>query len=272
MIRAWLAAAPLPAVVTGAVVMARADVPPAIWTQNIVAALTGILLVLAAAAWRPVHAATLQRWAIPAAAAALGASLLAPGVEGIHRWLFVGPVQVHVGAVVLPLLLVLLGSLRSIWTAITAFVVLGVLWLQPDAAQAVAFALGWSASCALTRPRGWYWTVFVAILLAGAALLRPGSLEPVAHVEGIVTLAAGLGVFPVAASLIGLALVPLAPVLSPNRPVGAGLGVYVLCTFIAAAVGNYPVPYLGHGAAPIVGYYLAIAFLTSSDRWLRSSL
>ena len=62
----------------------------------------------------------------------------------MHRWLRVGPVRLHAAALLLPLLLVALERLarvRGWWVAaLVAVGVVSALLLQPDAAQATAFA------------------------------------------------------------------------------------------------------------------------------------
>ncbi|HEX5872847.1 MAG TPA: hypothetical protein VFY65_20590, partial [Longimicrobium sp.] len=139
--------APVPALMVGVLTMRRSDVPVMLWGQNLAAWLVGTLLCIGL--WRSRGSARRSRWLDVAAVltlAALAATLLVPGVDGVHRWLPLGPVRLHAAAVLLPLLLVALRGLaqaRGWW--ISAGVAAGVaviLLLQPDAAQATAFAAG----------------------------------------------------------------------------------------------------------------------------------
>jgi hypothetical protein len=74
----------------------------------------------------------------------LVATLLGPGEDGVHGWLRVGPVRLHAAALLPPLLLAALERLarvRGWWVAaLVAVGVVSALLLQPDAAQATAFA------------------------------------------------------------------------------------------------------------------------------------
>lgn len=44
-----------------------------------------------------------------------------------------------------------------------------------------------------------------------------------------------------------------------QRAIARGLIDRVACSLAAAALGNFPVPLLGYGVAPILGYYLGVA-------------
>ncbi|HEU0079117.1 MAG TPA: FtsW/RodA/SpoVE family cell cycle protein, partial [Longimicrobiaceae bacterium] len=137
----------MPALVVGVLTMRMSDVPAAQWGQNLAAWAVGTLLCLVL--WRARSSSGRGRWfdfAAVVTLAALAATLLAPGVEGVHRWLPLGPARLHPAAVFLPLLLVALQGLsqaRGWWISIGVAVgVALVLLLQPDAAQATAFAAG----------------------------------------------------------------------------------------------------------------------------------
>jgi hypothetical protein len=45
---------------------------------------------------------------------------------------------------------------------------------------------------------------------------------------------------------------------------GLALGTYVAVTILAPALGYFPVPVLGQGASPIIGYFVAIGLLRRS--------
>lgn len=260
-----LLSAPLPALVVGLVVMSRAGVPTGIWIRNLGAALVGILVVMAVSVLRAPSSSSSwvgrRRWSIAVGLTLLGSTLMGPGVEGVHRWLDLGPLDVHVGAVILPALLVLLTSLDWTPTVAVGVLTLTVLLLQPDAAQAASFAAGWGVWMAMRGGRRAAVPITAAVLLAGAAWLRHDPLEPVAVVEGIVGVAASQGAIWGAASLFALALLPIPFLLSPGQRVGAAVAVYLSGTLVAAWLGDYPVPVLGYGVSPILGYYLGVATL-----------
>ena len=120
--------------------------PPTLWGRNAIVWLIGALIGLALARQNPARLTTAILLLTPLA---LLLSLWNPGQSGVHRWLSLGPLNWNVA----------------------------LLYLQPDASQATAFAL---AIC-LHQP--------LAIPFAVLAWTRPDPLLPVPEVEGIIALA-----------------------------------------------------------------------------------
>lgn len=253
--------APVPAVALGALVMAGAGLPVATWLANVVAMLLGLLI--AGAAWTRRGAGTDARvppgWVIAFGLALLGATLLSPGTAGVHRWVTLGPLRLHAGALLLPPLLDFLWGARWAVSVVAAFTTLLVLLLQPDAAQACSFCAGWIALASARRGRGAQGVMLVSLALAGASLIRSDPLGPVAHVEGILGMAAAQGLWLAGGCLFALALLPLALLWCLRRPLGWALALYTTGTLAAAWLGDHPVPILGYGVSPILGYYLLAA-------------
>ncbi|HEX6369243.1 MAG TPA: hypothetical protein VF006_09940 [Longimicrobium sp.] len=264
--------APVPALVVGVLTMRMSDVPAALWGQNLAAWAVGTLLCLGL--WRTRSSSGRSRWFDFAAVltlAALAATLLAPGVEGVHRWVPLGPVRLHAAAVLLPLLLVAMQGLsqaRGWWisTGVAVGVAL-VLLLQPDAAQATAFAAGCLVLLLPLAGRDpLRLTSLLSLpLLAGLTWLRQDPLAPVPYVEGIIDLAAGLGAGWAVAAVLSLLVLPLPFFLAGRRPgkhAGLALGTYVTVTLLAAFLtGNFPVPVMGYGVSPILGYLVGLGIL-----------
>ncbi|HEX8831700.1 MAG TPA: hypothetical protein VF705_11060 [Longimicrobium sp.] len=251
--------------------MRASGVSAAAWGQNLAACVIGILLCLALA--RP-RASPRREAAFPLAAvlalAFLAATWLDPGVDGVHRWVRLGPVSVHVGALVLPFVLATLAELeragRTRASMLLSLATALLLVLQPDAAQATAFAAG---AVVLLLPRspedGRGWMRLVPLLaLAALSWLRKDPLAPVPHVEGIVGLAMERGTGWGAAAVASLLLLPV-PFFAARGEghgrAGLAIGAYVLVTILAPALGHFPVPVLGQGASPIIGYFAAIGLL-----------
>jgi hypothetical protein len=153
-------------------------------------------------------------------------------------------------------------TLLSIATAL-------VLVLQPDAAQATAFVAGAVVLLLPRRPaEGRAWIRLVPLLvLAGLSWLRRDPLAPVPHVEGIVGLAAELGTGWGAAAAASLLLLPVPFFIGKGADdgrTGLAIGAYMVVTILAPALAHFPVPVLGQGASPIIGYFVAIGLLMRS--------
>lgn len=253
--------APVPALAIGVLVMRGGGVPEGNWLPHLAAAVGGISVAGSALAWsrRAAPEYTFLRWVPYVALILLGATLLHPGTDGVHRWLSLGPVRIHGGALVLPPLLVALVDASWFASAIAALTALVLLFLQPDAAQAASFFAGWIVVAAARRAQHASAVMITSLMIAAACLLRPDPLDPVPYVEGIVGMAAAQGPVLGGASVVSLAVVPLALAAFLEPPIGIPLAVYTAGTMVAAWLGNNPVPFLGYGASPILGYYGAVA-------------
>jgi cell division protein FtsW (lipid II flippase) len=266
----------LPALLLGAFIMQRHGLPTRIWGQQV---LVGITLLSLATGWNLVRKGKGSRG--PGIAAALvaltflGMTFLDGGLHGVHRWVRLGPVLLHPGAIFAPVLVLALGA--PSWAAkggervprILACIVALALALQPDAAQAAAFSGAMITLWLGRRPFKASTLAATGFLVAATlwAWLRPDGLQPVPHVEGIVGLAAQDGILWQAMAVGTLMLLPL-PILFPPSDArysrGAALAVYTALCTLAPLAGAFPVPILGFGFSPMLGYFLGLGWLISS--------
>lgn len=129
------------------------------------------------------------------------------------------------------------------------------------------------AAVALTRPRAAdeptreraLLAVAIATALAAGvawAWWQPDPLLPVPHVEGVLDLAAAAGPVWFAAAVIALALPLLALARlarASNAPALLSVAIYYVVIDVLAWRQLTPMPLLGYGAGPIVGYALMAA-------------
>jgi len=220
-------------------------------------------------------------WAVIAAAAALlmlAFTLLNPGVNSVRRWVSLGPVQLHAGFVALPVLIILAGAIarsanpRASWIAsVSIMIAAAVLVFQPDASQAIAFATAVLVVLVQRRsPSRIDWiAAAVCVGASGLALSRPYSLEAVPYVEGIVRLAASSGAAWLAAAIAALMLLPLPFVVHyvkyRDHHEALGLAAYFVIVCIASFAAPFPVPILGYGLSPLLGYIVALGWVVQTD-------
>ncbi|CAL1692532.1 hypothetical protein MMB232_02706 [Brevundimonas subvibrioides] len=261
----------LAAVGLGTFISASSDVPTGSWLRNLVAWGVGLLLAVGLAMTTPGRRVVIVPWI---GAAALLVTLFNPDQDGVHRWIDIGPLHINVAMVVLPATAVALASAAPRWTAwLPAFLMLGLLVLQPDASQAAALA-GVMAWITITRVSGMTTRTGLiagAVLLAAIACGRPDPLLPVPEVEGIVGLAFGLSPW-----LGGLALVTLATVAAlpaaltlpvpGTRLAGQALSLCLVLWALSPLFGAFPVPLVGIGMSPILGAWLGMGLLCAQMR------
>lgn len=257
------AIASLLTIMLGAVVMSQADVPLAIGIRNPIDWLgAGVVAIfLARRDW-------LTEWAALVALGIIALSFAGPGQEGVHRWLDLGPIQLNAAALVLPVSIAAFARERAqLVIPCFALIAFALAW-QPDISQLAGFAIAAMILCAARF--GWKGAIGGLVLAAaaiGLCLSRPDPLEPVAHVEGIFTLAWGQSPAVAIAMGVGLATASLSPLLIWRSPAtrwsAVALASYFAITAIAFLFGAYPVPLAGYGLSFVTGWWLGAAALTA---------
>ncbi|MBH5322223.1 hypothetical protein [Aurantiacibacter sediminis] len=175
----------------------------------------------------------------------------------VARWFPLGSLNLHTGMIAAPALAVL--AARHRYGA--AFLLLGVgaAFLQPDAAT--GFALTIAAVGIHHVKRDWKYAV-AAILgfLASIQMTLRGELPPQHFIERVLVDAASdnifaaiaLGTALLAAFLIMLFALPL------SREKRFAIGGTLFGFSMIAMMSSYPYPLIGYGAAPIIGFGLAL--------------
>ena len=273
-LRLLLLLSPVPTLVLGAAVMRHHHVASVFWTQNLWVGTAMGIVCFADQMICDQHDA-MRRFRITGliGVVILISTLLAPGLEGVHRWIQLGPIRLYAAAVFLPMTITLVGFLVERGSIRAAILLMGctvaVLAAQPDAAQTTAFSVATFAIALCRFRRNWLlWPVAFALVgISAWAWLRPDPLPRIPYVEGILGLVGDQGVLWYASGLAILFALP-APFLSwsPSRT-GAStawaLGCYFCTCLLVPFLGNFPVPLLGYGASPIIGYFLALDWLIS---------
>jgi cell division protein FtsW (lipid II flippase) len=262
------ACAPLPALILGIIAMRELGVSTTAWAVNLAATALGLLI------WF-----TARRMPPPARPASLAfltaasiATILLPfawaGMLGVHRWISVAGLRLHAAAIVAPLIILCVAAAAShrIGSALAIGVTAGIIVaFQPDAAQATSLA----AACAVIllharakHPRQVLLGIVLLVVVAIASFIRRDPLPPVLHVEEIFSVVASQGPASAIMAAVALALLPLPFFIAwyrHRRPITFALGIYIAMTLLAPAWGTFPVPVMGSGASPILGYFIALA-------------
>ncbi len=258
------------AVAAGAAFLWSVGALPGMATRNVAAFGLGLAFGWAAHLLSyPRHGATIL-FAIGTATLAL---VLVVGIEmdGVRRWLALGPVVVQPALILSPLLLAIVASREGRHWRIAILLPVLLLALQPDAASMMALAAGVAALMAGASglsPRGWTGRRFGitagALGVAVLGLLFSGiqTPPPVAFVEGTVGLAALSG--PIAALLHFAAIaLMIAALLSRTDPTGLALAAYFTVATLAAVFWAFPMPVAGAGPSHLVGFGIAAGWLAT---------
>lgn len=259
------------AVAIGAVVCVLAAAPTSAWMLTVGGWVAG-----AAIAWglaRTAHSpALLNAMVVVGLVACALPLILGPELDGVRRWLQLGPMTLNAALLTAPAMIVALG-LSGGWRWAAAPAVAILLALQPDASQATAFACAVGVAGLLSPLRRDVAMALWATTGVAAALawIRPDPLLPVAHVEQIIPLAWSvlppLAVAAVASSLAVVASLALfATRHRPTRIAAAAVATWTAVSMAAPVVGAFPQPLVGAGAAPVLGLWIAVGLLAGRLR------
>ncbi|MDZ7637751.1 MAG: hypothetical protein U5J83_05805 [Bryobacterales bacterium] len=260
------------AVASGCFIAAQVGLGVSLWLRNLAAWAIGAVLAVAISR---ISLEIVVRTAMVLTPLALLASLLGAGQQGVHRWISLGAFQLHPAFLLLPLAtLAFAGAVGSgrLWAQSAMLVTATALYLQPDASQATAFAAAMLVALGGTQFRPMS-AVATGLGVAGIAALswfRPDPLAPVAEVESILSLAQTIS--PVLAVccalfLLASAIVPWAVCRNANPAASAAaraLSTYFLVCAAMPFVGAFPVPLLGMGVSPVLGFCLGVGALAAS--------
>ena len=258
----------LPAIVLGTLAMVSYGVATSIWMQNIIIWGVGSVLGSVFMIKNKKKNSSIGNVSYPIILVTL---LVLPfwfnGLEGVHRWLSFGPINLYIASIILPLLIIYIWNLtidnRNHYVIGLTFITLVILLFHPDAGQLTAFACAtaiilWKMiSNKIVKLLGI--TLIVALGIVSWVYLD--DLAPVPYVEHIIFLVADLGSFWFVLGVLSLLLL-IYPFFYYGRKniTSLSLGIYFLMTMIVTLFGNFPMPIMGYGISPIIGYLIAITW------------
>lgn len=260
----------IPSIAIGVLAMYQNHVPVAIWGQNI-----GCLILMSVISlFMITHKCNntgnrYNQLLLPVAIIALILTFANQGMDGVHRWISIGAVKLNVAMIVLPVILLELYKVLKIrgltYAGASALIILLVLFFQPDASQLTGFAIPTMIMLSLnTRSKKIRFLITgVSVLFIVLSWIRLDHLPPVDYVERILMMVADMGGIWFVSGIISLAILPAPFLLSPPKnavSVSRYIGCYYIVILLSTLFGNFPVPLMGYGISPIVGYYLSLTW------------
>lgn len=255
-----------PAVAMGSIVMHLRGVSLRLYGQNIAALILGGAISFFCIA-RPRR--TEPRGVFALMLLSVGGLLwtfASPALDGVHRWVEIGPVSLNGAFIFLPMALV---AIHGLWSqgkplpALLAMVAIAaMLFLQPDASMVTAFTLAVIPVLLRGDRLGKLRVGLLALLCVLTVLswMKRDSLEPVDYVEGILQMARDCGKIYVLAGIASLLILffpfGMGAAYRERRVLCISCALFYLGTLVGAAAGAFPVPVMGYGVSPIVGYLI----------------
>ncbi|SCY54466.1 cell division protein [Alkaliphilus peptidifermentans] len=261
----------LPSVVIGAVAMYLNKISIGIWSQNIVVLIIlGFFSYLFLKEKPKISKSNSFGFIVPITIILLFLTFLDSGLDGVHRWVSIGPIKLNVASIMLPILIIELWRILKIlnwWYSMIITIAISILLaLQPDASQTTGFIFPMiilllsKANKSVIR----YSIISLISVIPIISWIFIDSLPPIDYVEEIVLMVKNLGAVWFLIGISSLALLPLPFIIFPSknyRLVSICLGLYFIIILISTLFGNFPVPLMGYGISPIIGYFIAITWL-----------
>lgn len=173
----------------------------------------------------------------------------------------------------MPLLLIHLWKLalnhHELHVIVITFFALVILLFQPDAGQVTAFAC--ALAIILWKSIGNRSLKLIMLIFTTALVILSwvflDDLGAVPYVEHIIFLVADMGEAWFILGILSLILL-LLPFLFFGKATSASLslGIYFLMMMIVTFFGHFPMPVMGYGILPIIGYLIAITRVNKMSR------
>ncbi|RJY08907.1 hypothetical protein D6201_05635 [Aurantiacibacter aquimixticola] len=184
----------------------------------------------------------------------------------VTRWFPLGPLSLHTGMIAAPALVVLAARNRK-FTAPILLAALLAAWLQPDAATGFALTIAAVGIHHVTKD----WRVGVTAIigfLASIEMAMRGEIPPQPFVERVLVdammpnVAAGMALLLALAASFALLLyaIPF------DRTKRFALAALLLGFTVMSVMTSYPTPLIGYGAAPILGFGIALGLHSIPQR------
>ncbi len=261
-----------PAIFIGTLAMASYGVTSSIWIQNIIIWILGTVLGSVFTIRNKEKNLSISNFSHTIIIVTL---LVLPfwfnDLEGVRRWLSFGTINLYIASIILPLLIIHLWKLalnnRERSVIGLTFITLVILLFHPDAGQLTAFAC--AAAIILWKKISNRMIKLLSITLTAAfgivSWVFLDDLAPVPYVEHIIFLVAELGNIWFILGIFSLILL-LSPFFFYGKKniISLSLGVYFLMTMIVTLFGNFPMPIMGYGTSPIIGYLVAVTWLNKN--------
>ncbi|MEW9096036.1 MAG: cell division protein [Clostridiaceae bacterium] len=260
-----------PSVIIGAIAMFINKIPIAIWGQNIICSMiAGLISYIVLSKKSKCKKIRANGIIILISVILLLLTFIDLGLLGVHRWISIGPVKFYVASIVMPIIIIELWNLlqsEKWWVSAFITILISILLiLQPDASELTAFIIPmvillWSKTNNNILRFSITGVLLIFIVISWISL---DGLPPVPYVEEIISLVADMGIIWLILGVISLMILIIPFIFFPPknfRLLSICIGIYFIIILISTLFGNFPIPLMGYGISPIIGYFISITWL-----------
>ncbi len=203
------------------------------------------------------------------AVACMSLTFIFEGIEGVNRWLKIGPMLINISSIIIPLLLYNYFKFEqsNLYKAFIPIIFASVILVfQPDAGQSLALIFGmlpFLPTITKTRKAIVFW-VFM-LFSSTIVWFQPDPLMPVEHVENIFALISRSQYFGEVLVVISVMSIfaPIVFIGNLTSKLTLSIVFYFFGGLVATLFGHFPVHIIGAGISPVLGIFLAISLIYS---------
>lgn len=262
----------LPSVIIGGIAMVTHDIPKMYFALNIACLIVGWLISIYVISknFKEIKNKICPIIIIAIILLLYAMTFVDSGVDNVHRWLSLGPISLYVSSIFAPIFIIEIWNLfeknKYLLIVVIAFLAATILFLQPDASQLTSFAVPLIVMLLSKAGKKIPTYIIIAILIffAITSWIFLDSLPAVIYVEDILGLAMGMGILWSVLGILSLILIPIPFFILAKKKeqlLSVCIGLYYVIFIVSTFFGNFPVPLMGYGVSPIIGYLIAITWL-----------
>lgn len=258
--------------ILGIIGMISKSVSIAIWIQNLLIILLAAFVCMFASKYNlKFH----YKRILSASVFSLGLTFLGPNMDGVHRWVKLPFFTLNIAAIVMPVTIAALYRLieekQFALSAIGIIAIAFLLYLQPDASQLSAFAfpvIVLLIKSSISPIIKGSFSVLLSLLTLRSWICLD-TLQPVNYTEGVLTMLQDLSVVLYILGIAALFWIPVYFLISckkKNRNICTGIVMYYWLMILSTFIGNFPVPFMGYGISPILGFAIFLIWFIHDEK------
>ena len=254
------------AVLLGSVYLLGARAPKTYIAVNLCALLVGISSFAFAGRFGPTDRRSISLGMLLLGILLLWSMSIGISVDGMTRWLSIGPLVIQPSLMVLPPMMVAYARNPSATSIAAVLITVATLAMQPDKTMLAAAALSVLSTAIARRSAATAGTAILAIGAAVHARSQPCELRGAPFVDDVLYSSFETHIWLGIAVWVGCALIVLPALVGwwrdrAQRPAYLAFGATWMGVVLSAVTGNSPTPLVGYGGSAIVGYFLSVAAL-----------
>lgn len=257
--------------ILGIIAMTANNVPVGIWTQNISIIILLSFITILPARYTERTVKLNYKQVVIVSVILLLLPFLQNGGDEVHRWINVFLFSLNISMIVVPITIVaiynLLRNRQTMFSLISIIVISTILFLQPDASQLTGFSIA-ILLCLFNAQNLKVTNTISKILISGILLVFTvlswrflDSLQAVNYVEGIFGMLSNISIALYLLGLIAAVMIPVPFIIFPtqkNNSISLCIALYYWAIILSAFFGNFPIPFMGYGISPIIGYFILL--------------